>query len=168
MKKCKNRKKTIGGRVMTAVTVMMIALTGMGLTDMAMADNTDQTEWRFQFTAGENNSRYLTRREKYTDSYIYLKWSNQYAGNVASFYAAPYGAKELSGDLETVGYKKGSAEESLERKCVVPRIGEYRITNYVHENGYAYAALKMWGKTGSGYAYGTWSPDSFGSGTVLK
>lgn len=116
------------------------ALTVISLCAVTVSADRVDSGWFFRMTDDVHETEY---RFKDNTSCIYI---NMTSG--ASLYAAPYGSRTTG-----AGVQAGSTQ-------FVPNYQPTHIYNYVRENGYAYAALKLT-RTGGRYeATGVWSPDS--------
>ena len=155
-------KRTMGNRIMTLAMALMLALTGIGMTQAVSAANTADEPWQFTFGAGSSTEKYITAREKNNSTKIYVKWTSTYGGNLSAIWVSPYGATNSGAALQPAGTMAGGGAT-----YAMPGIGQYSITNCVNELGLKYASVGMRTKTGYGSAVGLWSPDSTRNYTIL-
>ena len=104
----------------------------------------------FDFTMAGNGTNGTSGRMKDNDTSSYVKIS--YIKNKCRLYIDGANTKNGPWHNCTVG---GYANAT--------RIGQWRIMNYVNENGYDYARLTAWANSGATRLYGVWSPDSVGT-----
>lgn len=146
------------------VTGIMLAMMAFCVTDgakAALAGNIADTAWSFNLSVNNKDPQYTETRGKQDYSYMYVNW--QYSYNTLSRIKVSPLAVNSYGTRVGAGYKNSTAE----RWVILNLTGEYRVTNYVKENGYNNACFGMLGETGSGYATGLWSPDSVGTAPIL-
>lgn len=152
--------KKLANKVITYAMVAMMAISATGGAKSLMAANITDRNWSFSLSVNNQNMQFIAREIKEDYSYIYVYWKQSMGGNLDKITVSPYGGSS-SGELKAAGTKYGG-----ERRTILNTIGEYRLINFVKENGHSYASIGMIGNKGAGFASGVWSPDSIGSAPI--
>ncbi len=139
---------------MMGIVTVMIAFCILANVDSAFASNAD-SDWSFNLLQNELSYHYTDTRVKDSDSKYYFYWSGS-LNTISQIHIIPLGRKSISGDRVPCCRQGSTAITEVTAK----NRGQYRITNYVKENGYSYACIGMRGAKGSGTASGKWSPDT--------
>lgn len=150
-----------------ATAGLAAALTvGAALPVSAAAENiqprTSEDEgWGFYISDSSTWHSIGSPRGKDNKSSVYLYWqSGSYVGSLS---ARVYGVSD-SGSLVDCGTRQAGTTHTY----YIPGKGQYSIINYVYENGYRSATMKLKGNGAIGSVSGVWSPDSVGSYTPIS
>ncbi len=144
----KNDTKRKSNKIMVGVVTMMLAFCILTNTDNTFATAED-THWTYNVSPSNTSYQYSENRKKDTNSKFYFKWDRSLNG-VSSIYISPVG--------ETGSSTKNRVP--CTSRFTVSGTGQYRVTNYVYENGYSYANLGVRSLVGTGTVTGDWSPDT--------
>ncbi|MCM1272647.1 MAG: hypothetical protein NC225_09970 [Clostridium sp.] len=149
MKKTYINKRKKSNKIMAGIVTMMMAFCVLTNMNNVFASNAD-SNWTYNVSPSNTSYQYTkNNRKKDTNSKFYFKWGKSLNG-VTSIYISPVGE---------------TGENTKKRvpctsRFIVSSTGQYRVTNYVYENGYAYANLGIRSLVGTGTVSGAWSPDT--------
>ncbi len=150
-------------RIFSGIIAIMIVITGMGVVNTYSNASTLDSDWTATLSTSDSSYKSIGTRIKDDYSYIYVYWSSK-TSNLSALNAKVYGLYvQAGGEFEC-----GSNNVGTQHTYLLSSTKQYSLTNYVKENGFALARVKIRSNAGSGIASGKWSPDSYGLYTILK
>lgn len=152
-----NRVKKLLALGMTAVTLCLSTVPAMAA-EIETRSSADTT-WQFDISDATTWHSLGVAREKANTTKVYVNWET--GGAVGSMIGRVFGVGDTTRDC-------GTSQAGAYHTYYIPKLGKYSLTNYVYENGFRKAQVKVCGTGKTGYVSGKWSPDSVGSYTVIS
>lgn len=145
-------------KTMTYIMIFLFGIVMIGCHRSTQAADYSDTGWAFNVGINSSTYQQTETRRKYTNSAVYFYWQQSFNG-VARLSVEPYA--KISSTSSTVIHA-GAMDPQRVQTYRIPQIGQYKITNFVNEQGKQYVTVGVRSTYGSGTVTGVWSPDCFG------
>lgn len=156
------KNKIKKGIAMGLATVALCTSTVPAMAAEIEPRTSEDAVWQFEISDATTWHSLGQARKKADYTKVYVSWST--GGAVGSMQSRVFGSEYIG----STKYDCGTRTAGTYHTYYIPGLGKYSLTNYVKENKFDYAEVRVCGTGKTGYVSGAWSPDSVGSYTVIS